>query len=221
LRPGGQIVITTPNRDALLYRLTGEEYCTSPEHFWLLNYQEAVAVISEFFDIEESYGFNGTVGPELDRALQNRTWAERWSAAFQHEPELSSSLIFRAKAKDHITYRYEVDEIPATAIRLPAPPTHLPHEFGLKGVLLDSAGKEVAVTRPPSDGTVCRFWSHRWSGYTEITTPRMSEMVNLYSLVPGWENWTCDTKTRDPEKIRIGHSGAKYELSLNSQVIFF
>jgi len=34
-----QIIITTPNRDALGYKSVGEEYCTSPEHFWLFNFQ--------------------------------------------------------------------------------------------------------------------------------------------------------------------------------------
>jgi ubiquinone/menaquinone biosynthesis C-methylase UbiE len=40
LRPDGQIIVTTPNRDPIFYKSVGEEYCTSPEHFWLFNYTE-------------------------------------------------------------------------------------------------------------------------------------------------------------------------------------
>jgi len=221
LKPGGQIIITTPNRDALLYVLVGEEYCTSPEHFWLFNYPEVVATISEFFDIKEQYGFNGTLGPDLDRAFQNRILVERWSAAFQDQPELSSSLVFRAVKKEDVSYRYILEELPAAAVTLPRSPTYLDLEFGLKGALLDSSEKKISVVRPPSDGVVCRFWSHRWSGYAQVTTPMRSEMVDLYSFNPGWENWKCDTKTTCPEEISIHHTGQKNVLSLSDQVIFF
>jgi SAM-dependent methyltransferase len=221
LKPNGQIVITTPNRDALLYQKVGEEYCTSPEHFWLFNFPEAVAVISEFFDIIEKYGFNGTIGPDLDKAFTNRTLAERWSSAFLNQPELSSSLIFRARKKDKIEHRYVISDIPASSITLPKSPTHLDLEFGLKGVLLDSAEKHVTVLRPASDGVVCRLWSHRWSGHATIKTVTGQDRFDLYTAVPGWKNWKCDRATSSPEKITICHSGQKNRLSLNDQVIFF
>ena len=221
LKPHGQIIITTPNRDALFYQKVGEEYCTSPEHFWLFNYAEVETAISEFFDIKEKYGFNLTVGPDLDKAFTNRILAERWSAAFQDQPELSSSLIFRARKKDKVKHRYTIAEIPASSIKLPKSPTYLPLEFGLQGVLLDSADKRVTVIRPPSDGMVCRLWSHKWSGYAAIKTAIGTDSLDLYTKVPGWKNWKCDRVTTSPEEIAIDHSGQKNILSENSQVIFF
>lgn len=221
LKPNGQIVITTPNRDALVYQKVGEEYCTSPEHFWLFNYSEVVAVISEFFDIKEKYGFNLTVGPELDKFFTNRTLAERWSAAFQDQPELSSSLIFRARKRDKIKHRYAIADVPQSSVKLPKSPIYLDLEFGLKGVLLDSPDKKVTIVRPASDGMVCRLWSHRWSGRAAIKTSSGTDMLDLYTAVPGWKNWKCDRLTSAPEEVVISHSGQKNVLSENDQVIFF
>lgn len=221
LKPNGQIIITTPNRDALCYQQVGEEYCTSPEHFWLFNYAEVAAAISEFFDIKEKYGFNLTIAPDVDKAFNNRILAQRWSAAFRDQPELSSSLIFRARKKEKVRYRYAITDIPASSIKRPKSPTYLDLEFGLKGVLLDSADKQVTVVRPPGDGMVCRLWSHKWSGCAAIRTAIGTDTLDLYTLVPGWKNWKCDRATSSPEEVTISHTGQKNILSDSNQVIFF
>ncbi len=221
LKPDGQIIITTPNRDAIVYKSVGEEYCTSPEHFWLFNYPEIATAISEFFDIKEKYGFNLTVGPNLDKFFDNRILAERWSATFQDQPELSSSLIFRARKKDGVKHRYNISEMPASSLKLRKSPTYLDLEFGLKGVLLDSDGMNVKLTRPPCDGMVCRLWCHRWSGLAGIKTAVGTDAVDLYTHVPGWRNWKCDRPTFSPEEVTISFTGRKNVLSENSQVIFY
>jgi len=221
LKPNGQIIITTPNRDPVVYRWVNEEYCTSPEHFWLFNYAEVSAAISEFFDIKEKYGFNLTVGPELDKAFTNRTLAERWSAAFQDQPELSSSLIFRGRKRDNIKHRYSISEIPSSAVKLPKSAKSLDLEFGLKGVLLDSPDKKVTVMRPPSDGVVCRLWCHKWSGHAAIKTATGTDIVDLYTMVPGWRNWKSDRATTSSEEITISHTGQKNVLAENAEVLFF
>ncbi len=221
LKPNGQIIVTTPNRDALVYKNVGEEYCTSPEHFWLFNYEEVATAISEFFDIKEKYGFNLTVGPNLDKFFDNRLLAERWSAAFRDQPELSSSLIFRARKKGTVKHRYTISEIPASSVKLPKSPTYLDLEFGLKGVLLDSDAMNVKVMRPSSDGIVCRLWCHRWSGFAGIKTSLGTDLVDLYTLVPGWRNWKYDRAISSPEEITVSHTGQKNVLSDNNQVIFF
>ncbi len=221
LKPNGQIIVTTPNREPIVYKSVGEEYCTSPEHFWLFNYAEVAAAISEFFDIKEKYGFNLTVGPELDKAFTNRTLAERWSAAFENQPELSSSLIFRGRKKDKVKHRYSISEIPASAVKLPRSAKHLDLEFGLKGVLLDSPDKKVTVNRPPSHGIVCRLWCHKWSGHADIKTAMGAETFDLYTMIPGWKNWKCDRATSSSEEITISHSGNKNVLAESAEVLFF
>jgi ubiquinone/menaquinone biosynthesis C-methylase UbiE len=221
LKPNGQIIVTTPNREPVVYKSVSEEYCTSPEHFWLFNYAEVAAAISEFFDIKEKYGFNLTVGPELDKAFTNKLLAERWSAAFQDQPELSSSLIFRGRKKDKIKHRYSIVDIPSSAVKLPKSAKHLDLEFGLKGVLLDSPDKKVTILRPPSDGIVCRLWCHKWSGHAEIKTAMGREIFDLYTMIPGWKNWKCDRATTSPEEITISYTGNKNVLAENAEVLFF
>jgi hypothetical protein len=161
------------------------------------------------------------MAPELDRALTNRILAERWSAAFKDEPSLSSSLIFRARKKNRISHRYSIAEVPASSVKLPRSPVYLDLEFGLKGVLLDSPEKKISLVRPPSDGIVCRFWSHKWSGHAAVQSAAGTEAIDLYTLVPGWKNWKSDRATSTPEEITITHTAQKNDLSENTQVIFF
>ena len=80
LRVGGslssprRIVMRSATRSRM--RSTGP----SPEHFWLFNTLELVDAVSEFFDIEEIYGFNGSFGShEEDREIQDSEQARIWS----------------------------------------------------------------------------------------------------------------------------------------------
>ena len=157
LRPGGQLVLTTPNRDATRYKLVGEEYCTSPEHFWLFNTPELVAAISEFFDICEIRGFNGSFGSHAeDREITDRLQAQEWSRMFENEPEKGTGVILRAVRKPDVDRCYVITDIPSSAMKIECADTYLPLEFGLKGLLLDRPGASVTIERPPSDGVVCR-----------------------------------------------------------------
>src|SRR5215472_17473972 len=76
LKRGGQLVLTTPNRDALLYRTQDTRYGTSLEHFWLLNWAELNDAVSEFFDIEEALGFNGSIFQDMDKAIDEAATEE-------------------------------------------------------------------------------------------------------------------------------------------------
>ena len=168
LHEKGQLVITSPNRDAVRYKEQGEEYCTSPEHFWLFNTPELISAVSEFFDIQEIYGFNGSYGShEEDRAETDPESAKLWSRRFEHEPEKATGVILRAVAKSDIKQFYRLVDLPSSQIEIVGGDTYLPLEFGLKGLLLDSPAASITLTRPLSDGIVVRFWSHRWSGRAE------------------------------------------------------
>src|SRR5262249_27208032 len=118
LADDGQLVVTTPNRDAIGYRVQGEEYCTSPEHFWLFNYPELVSLISEFFEIREVYGFNGSFGPDMDRRVSDERRIEKWCKWHENEPELATGIVLRAVKRNDVAVKYELSEIETTSIRV-------------------------------------------------------------------------------------------------------
>jgi SAM-dependent methyltransferase len=222
LRSGGQLVITTPNRDAILYKEKGEEYCTSPEHFWLFNTNEVVTSVSEFFQIEEVYGFNGSYGShEEDRAIKSREQAYTWSRMFENEPEKATGIVLRATPKPNITKSYRIREVQSAELNITGADSYLPLEFGLSGLLLDNQNASVNMTRFPSDGVVCRFWCHRWSGIANISTDAGVEEVDLYTRVPGWRNWVSRRQVGKITSIQITPSMRRNPKSEACQVIFF
>lgn len=222
LRPGGQLVITTPNRDAVRYKEKGEEYCTSPEHFWLFNTSELVTCVSEFFEIQEIYGFNGSYGShEDDRAFESREQAHTWSRMFENEPEKATGIVLRATPRLNVTRSYRIKDVHSQDINIAGSDTYLPLELGLSGLLIDGPEASVKVTRAPSDGIVCRFWCHRWSGTALISTDAGVEEFDLYTKVPGWKNWVSRQRFGKPTSVKIMPSMRRNAKSEASQVIFF
>ncbi|WP_336491705.1 methyltransferase domain-containing protein [Methylobacterium nigriterrae] len=222
LRQDGQLVITTPNKQAIRYEEAGEEYCTSPEHFWLFDYEELVSMVSEFFVIREVYGFNGSFGShEEDREVSDRDRAERWSGAFEHEPHLATGIVLRAVKRPDVSATYEIEDVAPERIRISGSDTYLPLEFGLRGLLLGAPGQSVTIERPPSDGIVCRMWCHRWSGVAQISADEAVAEVDLYTKVPGWRNWVSARPTREASLVTLAPTGRRNAKAESDQVIFF
>ena len=96
LKPDGQIVLTTPNRDAFLYKLQNDEYCVGPEHFWLFNSDELQTAVSEFFEIREFLGFNGSIYRDWDRTMNDAEAAVEWAGMFANAPHQATGLVMRA-----------------------------------------------------------------------------------------------------------------------------
>ncbi len=222
LKDDGQLVVTTPNREAIKYKEIGEEYCTSPEHFWLFNHKELVDMLQEFFVIEEQYGFNGTFGShEEDREIKDMAAAVEWSRKFENEPHLASGMVMRLKKKSGVDFHYQVTDIGADSTTITGCDTYLPLEFGLKGLAMDNKGQSVAIRRPASDGFVMRCWCHRWSGIAHVTRHGVRQDFDLYAYVPGWRQWRSDDATSADETITIRPSETRNSRALANQVIYF
>jgi len=222
LTPGGQLVVTTPNRDAIKYQQNNEEYCTSPEHFWLFNYEELVATISEFFEIKEAYGFNGSFGSHSeDREITDEAVALAWSRLFEHEPQHATGVVLRLVKKPDIRKFYEIADVPGDNVAISGSDTYLDLEFGLKGLLLNKPLQSVTIGRPLSDGIVCRFWCHRWSGIAQIDVGDRQHRLDLFTFVPGWKNWVFAQPSAAETQIRISASGEKNPKADAAEVLFF
>lgn len=222
LRPNGQIILTTPNRDALLYKIQDDIYCPSPEHFWLFNTQEFTECVGEFFDIQECYGFNGSIYRDLDKTSKDDLACEAWAKMFHHQPELGTGVVLRAvKSRPNITKRYQVTPIDSGEVVVTGESRVLELAFGLMGTMIDSPSSKIEFTAPPADGLVLFFWSHNWSGYTLVQCGFRVIEQNLWTKDSGWKPVHFDMAQTSPKKIRIYALGRKDERAACPQVIFF
>ena len=222
LKADGQLVITTPNRDAVGYVERGEEYCTSAEHFWLFNYPELIEMVSEFFVVEESYGFNGSYSSyDEDCSEKDTERAADWCRQFKNEPEKATGIILRLTKKARVNFHYEINDIDSASISHAHSETLLDLNFDLQGRLMDEPQSEIVITRPASDGVVCRFWCHAWSGIVDVVDGDSRQEIDLYSEHPGWRNWMSARKTIKPTTIKIHKTSKKNAKAQADQVIFF
>jgi SAM-dependent methyltransferase len=113
LKPGGRLILTTPNRLRLANVADGSERPYGPDHLSELSYDELVALIpAEGFEVIEKTGLHLELFlnwlsplPKLDR-LQ-RTWNRRWAiplmrlmlAAGALAPRYALDLVFVARKK--------------------------------------------------------------------------------------------------------------------------
>ena len=222
LRPEGQIILSTPNRDALLYKMQDDIYCSSPEHFWLFNTHEFTECVSEFFDIRECYGFNGSIYRDLDKTGKDDAACEAWSKMFHDQPELATGVVLRAvKSRTNIARRYQMTPIDSGEVVITGESQVLPLEFGLNGTMIDSPSSKMEFTAPPADGLVVSFWSHNWSGYALVQCGFRVVEQNLWTKDPGWKAVHFDMTRTHPEKVRIYALGRKDARAACPQVIFF
>jgi SAM-dependent methyltransferase len=218
----GQLIVTTPNRDALLYRTQNDRYCTSPEHFWLFNCLELRDFISEFFEIAECYGFNGSIYRELDKTSVDNEAVAAWSRMFLNEPGDATGIVLRAVRRPlENPPRYCLETLGQDHVRILGRHMMLDLEFGLKGAMLDSVDSSVVVDCPPCDGIILYLWSHAWSGIAQITSEDAPKTVNLYAKDPGWIPVLLPGSLSRSSKAVIRATEARDPRAQAAQVIFF
>jgi hypothetical protein len=222
LKSDGQIVLTTPNRDALLYQIQNDEYCIGPEHFWLFNQEELKTAVSEFFDIRECVGFNGSIYRDLDKTSTDAEATDRWARLFEHRPEFATGIVMRAVKKPNLhPKKYETTTIDTDLVFHQGRMEVLDLEFGLKGRMIDNASSKIAFTCPPCDALVARFWTHQWSGCARMRCGEQLIEFNLWSRDPGWKPVHVVLNSHLDTPVEISPIGEKDPRALASQVIFY
>jgi SAM-dependent methyltransferase len=222
LKSDGQIVLTTPNRDAFLYKLQNDEYCVGPEHFWLFNAEELRAAVSEFFEIREFVGFNGSIYRDWDKTMNDADAAEEWSRMFINSPQHATGLVLRAvKTTTAGRSRYRAAALDAKEVRVDGPFQILDLEFGLRGRMIDRTQSKIEFTCPPASGLVIYFWTHAWSGHARIRCGGEVVEQNLYSKDPGWKPVHFVFDSEKSRQVEIRATERKDDRALSAQVIFF
>lgn len=218
------VILSTPNRDAILYRANNIQYCVGPEHIALLSYKELLDLLEQFTDEIQIVGYETSLGPGLDSlpldpgtctSLQHR------SANF---PELSSGLVSYSrinkekfkKNKRDITLKETVWS--SHSVKYNYSPESLVLFDNIRGALLQ--GDNQATIEICTKDISLLFWGHDWSGFVEITCGEKTVQQDLYSPGGGFIRVNINNNTT-AKSLTIRCIGKKRNISNADQVIFY
>lgn len=97
LKLGGKLILTTPNRKALFYRILGFDYSVCPQHISLQSYSSLIKLLKKRFKIHKIYGFNQSFFHYIDRIITNQLLCRIWAKTFLNKPKYATSLIVECK----------------------------------------------------------------------------------------------------------------------------
>lgn len=203
LKPGGLLILTTPNADAYLYKIQGERYAVGPEHVALMGYDELLSYVTPRFDLLIARGFNGSFYRSLDEKITDKTFAKTWARNFEDHPELAGVIImaqrkddYRAKKYSQTFYHYTSSEIEYQG---PWRVVSLHSKMTGAMAINDKASLSLKFS---GSGVIINFWTHDWSGYASVSIDGVErEAVNLYHPVGGFIRTTISGLNPDNEHV--------------------
>jgi SAM-dependent methyltransferase len=224
LRPGGTLIVTTPNSAAYLYQAQGEQYAIGPEHLALMSYAELVRYLEPRFEIVAAYGFNTSLHRSLDGVVTDPEVARRWAASYADRPDLASGLVVMARSRPdyrparHIqTFVHHDNPGLRRTGEWEVAPLHRAIT-GLRAADGASASLECVIE---GDGVILNLWCHDWSGRARITVGDRAQDVDLYEPVGGFRRVRFDGLPPGPQRLRIEGTGESNPRSASNQVIFY
>jgi len=229
-RIGGDVILTTPNTDAYLYKINNLQYCVGPEHIALMNYETLIKYVSTFFSIKSCYGFEGSVFKWFDRNIKDERYIKALQEIAYDKPDIASGIVIHArKEKDYIEPIFlETDkqEISWDDLNINYSGKHdVAHLFDkIHGVRLyaDAAAEFNIINQ----WLILLFWAHDWSGKVDIfVNNELKERHDLYNIDYGFYRAELELQTTDfterSANIKLLCSGEKDERSKDTQIIFY
>jgi ubiquinone/menaquinone biosynthesis C-methylase UbiE len=224
-RDGADVVLTTPNREAVFYQARGLDYTIGPEHLALMNHAELLDVVGRFFDVVSCHGFLSSVSPEIDPFLTDPNKIALLQAQAQHSPELASGLIVHARnnrskyAANRRDYRLEEQLWSDPGVVIHGRTESLELFGGVRGVLIEPgrtlnfsvSGRKIIVL----------LWAHDWSGEAEIVCGDRTMQVDLYSPNGGFKRVVIPDLPAGRHTVSVRRTGRKDKRSAESQVIVY
>jgi SAM-dependent methyltransferase len=218
LKTDGMAIFTTPNASPWLYRQFNLKWCMGFEHVALMDYATFRSELERFFEIDEVYGFNHSLHPELDWQL-GEGFITEWSRLCHDNPEDATSMIATVRKVDPNLYRKQkVLVVESDALPSASPTLALELETGVFGAAVET-GNSFAI-EVPAGMTRCQlvFWAHAWSGIAEIVNGDETRQVDLYSPTAGCWRESIDVASG---QIIVRPTGGKAVKSSGSQVILY
>lgn len=224
LKPGGLLVLSTPNRDAPLYAARGLQNTVGPEHIALLGAAELRALVCVAFEIRDMYGFELSLCHEVDAAIEDESMLRLLQERATRFPDISSGLVLAATVlKDHhlsTRRRFSRIEVSWARCEAPAAPARAVPLFGdVHGGFIEersSLAFEVLATR-----LILLFWSHTWSGLVRIAVDGIEREVDLYSHAGGFRRVEFELDGGEPARVVVSRVGRKREAAASDETIFY
>jgi SAM-dependent methyltransferase len=218
------VILTTPNRGAIYYRIANIPYCVGPEHIALLSYEEWRDLLDLFTDEIRILGYETSLGPGLDHLRPDPDSCELIQRRAYGVPELASGMIARSViskkklAANRRKYRLEEMLHSSASISFRKPADSLKLFGDVSGALL-LPDNEVTIPCLAREVTLL-FWGHNWSGFVEITFGDVALQRDLYSPDGGFIRVDLES-SQGAEFIRIRPLAKKRDASFSDQVIFY
>jgi SAM-dependent methyltransferase len=223
LKPGGILILTTPNPNPWFYRTFGLEFSVGPEHIALMGYDELASYLEPRFETMTWQGYNLSVHPDLDGLLTDEKFAKAWASASIENPRDACGFVVMAKARraySPVTYSRATYRLSSDAVRCSGIWTELPIHIGLSAHMA-KAGSELYL-QFAGDQLVVLLWMHDWSGIAEVSVDGLRQRVDLFSLLGGFKRLVYrDLDPNITHTLLIQTTGEKNRLAKDDQVLFF
>lgn len=224
LRPGGLLVLSTPNRDAPLYAARGLQNTVGPEHVALLSYHELCEEVSAFFRITHRAGFEFSLWQDWDAALVDEDLLRALQRRAEAFPELSSGIVLAARADKSLLQRnarrWSRRETGWEQWRIAAGARRAVPLFGpVQGAFLEEA--TVIEATIIATTLVLLFWSHPWSGMVRVRIDGAVHEFDLYSHAGGFRRAEFRLEPDREHAVAIERAGSCRAEAQSTEVIFY
>ena len=224
LKPGGQLILTTPNADAYLYRINGERYGVGPEHVALMGYAELGRYLDPRFEMVVAHGFNGSFHHSWDEKITDGDFARRWARQFSDRPDLATGVVLMARRRDdyrsaRYVQRYRHHDAPE--IHYAGPWQTVPLHKAMTGRLGSGGDASSLHFEFAGCGLILNFWSHPWSGHAVVEVDGQAQEINLYSAQGGFSRLHIGDLEPTAHRLCIRGSRVRDVRSQGDEVIFY
>lgn len=99
LKKNSTLILTTPNSNALTYRILGRKFGRNEQHISLQSYDSMVELLGGRFRILDAQGINqGIIGYRPDKIFNYaKSLCSYWANVFNKHPQWSTGLIFKCR----------------------------------------------------------------------------------------------------------------------------
>jgi SAM-dependent methyltransferase/predicted O-methyltransferase YrrM len=224
LKPAGLLILTTPNADAYLHRLSGEQYAVGPEHVALMSYTQLRSYLDSRFEVLTAQGFNGSLHYSWDERIDDLDFARAWASQCTDRPDLGTGVVIMARRRDdyhparYIQRHYHHD---APEISYEGLWETVPLHKAMTGRMGIDGDRSALMLDFEGNGIIINFWCHTWSGQAFVEVDGVARYLSLYSSQGGFTRVVVDDLAPGSHRLRIYGSQARDWCSHSNQVIFF
>lgn len=224
LRPGGLLVLSTPNRDAPLYAARGLQNTVGPEHIALLSCGELCEEVSAFFTITHRAGFEFSLWHDWDAAIVDEDLLRALQRRAEAFPELSSGIVLAARVDKALlrrnARRWSRREAGWEQWRLAAGDRRAVPLFGpvQGGFLEEGTVLEATIV---ATTLVLLFWSHPWSGKVRVRIDGDAREFDLFSHAGGFRRLEFRLEPGREHAVAIERAGDRRAEAQSTEAIFY